>query len=855
MSQHYRRAAVVAKWMDFVNARGHCVDVFDRFLVTGSNIGSSNGGHGGRITVTLKIDEVLVRGLLQVFSTHIMIVDDSDNILQAIDLDHVHSFKRYQEVLFPNRTFAEMPRFRSTVEMFITGASMHSLVIDGPMAVRTGSFLEFLWRFHYGKLNARQEAMCRGYHLGDALCALSLLPLDIDCFLAQQIQSSSVVNVDKQLVLRIDEGFNVCLIFRPETLAETSTTRAIEIPLDHINLITAREDDLRLVCDDGRVFLINSVVDHANAMDFIFTIFFANAATMVYRKLQFNYPFFTFRHCEVERLYRHYLHVDSNCDGHITQDEFNVSLGPILAQVRSVPKALYALCDCFALGKIRLFEYLHGFRVLLKGNYQDRVRYLFLLFDSKRQGSITYLQFLEGLKTLSQSIELTIQKGETLETLTFRLFHEIDVNRDNSIQFEEFEQALKSNFGVIEAIKGMQEGKRTREELAMNVVVNPAKVISFGHPQWIQICQILLGIELGSTNPAAFKDAPDSTAASQTKFTYRIPNGDPGSGSGGNDGGTVTSQQRSAALLRNPFSKSESVTFSDYCPSIFDAIRKRFGITKEEYLCSLGFAQTKRNLFFGCLSALYEMSSSGRSGSFFYSSTDNRFILKTIPHAESQTLRHILPSYFQHICTNPNTLLTRFCGLHALVRNGQKMIFVVMQNIFQNAVPIQETFDLKGSTINRSTPQELRHLGVALKDNDFDNRKLCVSRSIRDQLLGQLEADSKLLAKYNLNDYSFLLGVHKSLDGPLPADDPTKTPSPRYSAFQKQYGGIPSASQEEVYFVGIIDCLTDYGLKKMGEHISKSVLYDSKQVSCVPPQEYQGRFVEYLSTVFVAAGS
>lgn len=835
--------------MDHVNARSHCVDVFDRLAPL-------------QLQATLFIEDAPVRGSLQILSTHILIVDDGNNVVQSIELDHVHSLKRYQEVLFPNRTFAELPRFRSTIELYLTAAAVHRLIIDGEHSVRVSQFIELLWRFHFGKMTPRQETTCRGFHLGDALHAMSLLPLDVDCTLSQQIQGSAVVNVEKPIVLRVDEMFQLALIFRPETLADTSHARAIEIPLDQIHLITTREDEVRIVCEDGRAFLLHSVTDHVRALDNLMCVFLLNAGTMVYRRLQFQYPFFTFRHCEVQRLYEHYLHIDSNGDGHISQEEFNATLGPILVQVRSVPKALYALCDCFALGKVRLFEYLHGFRVLLKGNYQDRVRYLFLLFDTKRQGAISYLQFLEGLKTLGTSIDLGIPKGDSLETVTFRLFNEMDINRDNSIQFEEFEQALKSNFGLNEVLRGVGNAHRSREEAANSVTVNPSKVLSFGHPQWTQICQILYGIEMATTNAIAFRDAPETAAAQNAKFTYHIPSSSAGgngstSFSGGDDNSATTtgamgnSSNSTGSMLRNPFAKSETVTFADYSPAVFEAIRQRFGVQKPEYLASLGFSQTKRNLFLGCLSALYEMSSSGRSGSFFYSSTDNRFILKTIPHSESQTLRKILPTYLEHIKNFPNTLLTRFCGLHALSRGGVKMIFVVMQNIFLNAVPVLETFDLKGSTINRSTPQELRHLGVALKDNDFEGRKLPIAPGIRESLISQLDADSKFLTKFNLNDYSFLLGVHKSLDGPLPPDDPSRSPGPKYSLFQKEYGGIRSAPGSEVYFVGIIDCLTDYGLKKMGEHISKSVLYDSRQVSCVPPMEYQKRFIEYLSSVFV----
>ena len=224
------------------------------------------------------------------------------------------------------------------------------------------------------------------------------------------------------------------------------------------------------------------------------------------------------------------------------------------------------------------------------------------------------------------------------------------------------------------------------------------------------------------------------------------------------------------------------------------------------------------------------------------------------------------------------------------------------------------------------------------------------------QLMKQIDADSALLTSHNLNDYSFLLGVHESIVGPLPMCDKRTCPSPCHNAFQRFHGGVegrrpvdlkadpnpqlsamhsenqvwtmgddhgdesgdewtmvrreslvhemqarkqPSASggamsiggwhgqevlehaaaesgisihqstdaaasssqlqqppvkstvQYEVYFMGVIDILTDYGMKKKGEHYSKSILYDSKQVSCVPPLEYRQRFIHYLDSILI----
>ena len=187
-----------------------------------------------------------------------------------------------------------------------------------------------------------------------------------------------------------------------------------------------------------------------------------------------------------------------------------------------------------------------------------------------------------------------------------------------------------------------------------------------------------------------------------------------------------------------------------------------------------------------------------------------------------------------------------------MTRGTVKTYFVVMTNIFQAKLPIHETFDLKGSTVNRSTPIDIRGAGVALKDNDFEGRRLHVVPALKVELMRQLTADSLLLSGLNLNDYSFLLGIHRS-DGALPPSAPSLCPKPAHSRFQLFYGGVPNVSKTEVFFAGVIDILTAYNVKKMGEHIGKSVLYDGNQVSCVPPKQYHERFVQYLDTIIVAS--
>jgi 1-phosphatidylinositol-4-phosphate 5-kinase len=773
-------------------------------------------------------------------------------------VEQVVSIRRFKEVMFPSRTFAEQPKFRTTVELVTQRGMVVRVSMEGVEGVHIGSAMEVLWKYVMGRLDEHICMLCRSYYIADAVYALAMLPFEFDATLAQQVTKASVVPIGRLVVVRVDENLQFSIVLRPETLADSARSTSISAKLDDVVLVKVDDDEVRVTMNDGRTFHLTNISDFGVTTKHFFRVFLAAAVTMVYRTLKSNRAIQSFRFEDATKLYDHYCNVDENLDGSISEEEFITALGPLLSHDRVLPRALYSLFDCFGLKKIRLFEYLHGCRVLLNGDYFDRVRFLFLLFDTKKLGFITYQQFLVGLKVLAAAIDLRVPQGETVESFSFRLFQEIDVNHDNSIQFEEFEWALKQNSGVIDTIRSISSGGGVHD---VNEVSGPRSITSFGHFQWVQINQILAGIQAAVTNNAAFRDGIDAKGVYEAKFTYNVsgatgmassassrdlssPVDSPRSAGGGGGGAGGSS------ILRSLIGKDEAAVFTDYCPAVFHAIRSRFGVTKDEYLRSLGISQLKTNLFFGCLTSLFEMSSSGRSGSFFYSSHDNRYILKTIPHAESQTLRRMLPGYYEHIVKYPNTVLTRFFGLHAIARGGTKLIFIVMQNMFLNQLPINDTYDLKGSTVNRSTPQELRVAGVALKDNDFDKRKCFVAAADRSALLKQIRDDSQFLASLNLNDYSFLLGIHVSADAI--EQSAKRTDASRYSSFQRFYGGMQSTTGREVYYVGIIDVLTDYGLKKMGEHLSKAVLYDSKQVSCVPPAEYQCRFVDYLATVFVS---
>ena len=76
-------------------------------------------------------------------------------------------------------------------------------------------------------------------------------------------------------------------------------------------------------------------------------------------------------------------------------------------------------------------------------------------------------------------------------------------------------------------------------------------------------------------------------------------------------------------------------------------------------------------------------------------------MLKTISRNEFKKLKVILKAYYNHIQTHPDTLVTRFFGLHkvqwARMAVVYKKYLVVMNNVFRD-MDIGIRFDLKGST-------------------------------------------------------------------------------------------------------------------------------------------------------------
>ena len=64
---------------------------------------------------------------------------------------------------------------------------------------------------------------------------------------------------------------------------------------------------------------------------------------------------------------------------------------------------------------------------------------------------------------------------------------------------------------------------------------------------------------------------------------------------------------------------------------------------------------------------------------------------------------------------------------------------------------------------------------------------------------------------------------------------------------------ILASSRRELYHIGIIDILTNYGMKKKSAHVAKTKLSgsDADGISTVRPEIYARRFLDFIDRNFI----
>ncbi|THG96523.1 hypothetical protein EW026_g5325 [Hermanssonia centrifuga] len=258
-----------------------------------------------------------------------------------------------------------------------------------------------------------------------------------------------------------------------------------------------------------------------------------------------------------------------------------------------------------------------------------------------------------------------------------------------------------------------------------------------------------------------------------------------------------------------------------YYAKQFDALRRRCG-TEDMFLQSLSRSENW-------------IAEGGKSKSNFWKTADNQFIIKTLVNAWNVADLHVLielgPSYFRYMDATASkpTVLAKLLGFYTVeIKNLEtgtiqaKADLLVMENLFykQNIV---KTFDLKGIQGRKVKAASSSSGSKTLFDGDWiegQQRALTLVQPHSKVVLQEaIKADSEFLAKSNIMDYSLLVGIDED---------------------NKQIA------------CGLVDTIGSYTFAKTLEYKAKQGLNSGKEVTVVPPNEYQERFINAMDDYFVA---
>lgn len=329
--------------------------------------------------------------------------------------------------------------------------------------------------------------------------------------------------------------------------------------------------------------------------------------------------------------------------------------------------------------------------------------------------------------------------------------------------------------------------------------------------------------------------------------------------------------------------------FKTYAPIAFRYFRDLFGIQPDDFLMSM------------CSAPLRELSNPGASGSIFYLTNDDEFIIKTVQHKEGEFLQKLLPGYYLNLDQNPRTLLPKFFGLYCYQCNSKNVRLVAMNNILPSSVKLHQKYDLKGSTYKRkANKSERQKSSPTYKDLDFMDHHpegIFLEADTYTALTKTMQRDCRVLESFKIMDYSLLVGIHnldeaqrektesrKRTDSGQSDDEtegePKRSGLNRTRSINRQRlvahstamesiqaesepideeedvppGGIPARNargERLLLFLGIIDILQSYRLRKKLEHTWKSMIHDGDTVSVHRPSFYAQRFLDFMAkTVF-----
>ncbi|KAF2144609.1 uncharacterized protein K452DRAFT_306414 [Aplosporella prunicola CBS 121167] len=430
--------------------------------------------------------------------------------------------------------------------------------------------------------------------------------------------------------------------------------------------------------------------------------------------------------------------------------------------------------------------------------------------------------------------------------------------------------------------KRASKRKRRDEEDDDRVVVGTK--VDQNHVNWVTAYNMLTGIRftVSRTNAKMDRDLTDADFEAKHKFSFDIT------------GNELT-----------PSAKYD-FKFKDYAPWVFRHLRQTFKIDPADYLMSLtskyilselGSPGKSGSFFYFSRDYKYIIKTIHHAEHKFL----RRILKDYYNHVRDNPNTLLSQFYGLHRVKIPYGR-----KIHFVVMNN---LFPPHRDIHRTFDLKGSTIgrDFKEEDLEKNPRATLKDLNWLRR-----NLHLEFGPEKRNMFVEQMERDVKLLQKLKIMDYSMLVGIHdlergndenlrdKTLQvfqpGGDQAEDPMpnslmRTPSKLENArkakelrqiiknqkpvpmdqtadkmpdevqdtkkdfyFYSDDGGFQATHEdnlagEEIYYLGIIDCLTHYSFIKRAEHFFKGLANTESQISAIPPERYGDRFVRFISGI------
>ena len=337
------------------------------------------------------------------------------------------------------------------------------------------------------------------------------------------------------------------------------------------------------------------------------------------------------------------------------------------------------------------------------------------------------------------------------------------------------------------------------------------------------------------------------------------------------------------------------VNIIEYAPKIFAYLRNLENIDIDGMTNSFLPKNNKQGI----------SESQGKSGSFFISTDDNQYMIKTLRVDEFDLIRKtFLNEYVQYLTKNKNSLLCRIYGMYNIIMNqGDEILIIVMRNVigkFKNNIIAK--YDLKGSSKNRVSQFDMANTDSStMKDLNFNEFEHGIMLSRKNIICFRklIKYDSTFLKQMSLMDYSLFLvkitlskeqandlfgdkirekqdsafselmiensikpsATNMNIDGTslkmnyenLNVDElkPSNTLKEKGIIYKniKYYKQFlfPSLNPGSAYILAIIDYFQIFNFYKYVESGLKTKFFSKKdKISCVDPRTYSKRFIKYF---------